>query len=519
MFDIKITNGDVVDGSGAAAARADLGITGDRIADIGDLGAAGARRTLDASGMLVTPGFIDAHSHSDTYLIIRPSADSKIWQGVTTEVVGNCGASAAPLAGTYRMPSDWRDKEYPGAWSTVAEYRVLLEQARPAPNVVLLVGHTALRAGVVGYENRPASPGEILKMSALLDQALAEGGRGLSTGLIYAPSMFAPTEELIALARVAAARGGIYTSHMRGEGKTLLDAIGEALRIGREAGIGVEISHLKTSGRDNWGLLDKALAMVRKAREGGLDVCADRYPYTSSCTDLDVILPRWASEGGHDAIMGRLADRGTRAKILSELVASRPSDAWGTIMIGSTAHPDHAGFKGVHLDEVARSLGMEPADAALRIMEKDDLKTSAFFFGMSEENMFRILAEPYVMIGSDASLRALAGPLSLDYPHPRAYGSFPRFLRMSLDGKTVAIPEAVRKMTSLPAARFGLKDRGLLRKGMKADVVMIDPGTVADTATYAAPHSLARGVETVIVNGVITLHGNRLTGDRAGRFL
>jgi len=519
MFDIKIVNGSLLDGSGSPAVRADLGITGDRIADIGDLGAAGADVVIDADGLVVTPGFIDVHSHSDTYLLIRPSADSKIWQGITTEVVGNCGASAAPLTGAYRMPSDWRDKEYPSRWNTVAEYRAILEQVKPAPNVVLLVGHTDLRAGIVGYDNRPASSDELKRMSALLDRALEEGGRGLSTGLIYAPAMFAPSDELIALARVASARGGIYSSHMRNEGGRLLAAIDEAVRIGREAGIGVEISHFKTSGRENWHLVDKAIESVRKARASGVDVCADRYPYTSSCTDLDVILPRWAADGGHDAVMARLKDPGIRARLLDEVRQSRPADAWGTIMIGSTAHSDHEAFKGVRLDEVAGRMKMEPADAALRIMEKDELRTSAFFFGMNEDNMRRILAEPYVMIGSDASLRALDGPLSLDYPHPRAYGSFPKFLRMSLDGVTVPLPEAVRKMTSLPASRFGLKDRGMLRKGMKADVTVIDTQDLADTATYARPHSLARGIESVIVNGTLTLHNNRLTGNRAGRFL
>jgi N-acyl-D-amino-acid deacylase len=518
-LDLKICGGRVADGTGAPIRLADVGVCGDRVTDVGDLSAAGAKRTIDAAGRLVCPGFIDVHSHSDSYLLLEPSAPSKIYQGVTTEVVGNCGTSAAPLLGASRLPSDWEDKAYPGRWSTVAEYRALLESVKPAVNVVMLAGHGKIRSAVMGYEGRPALPDEVWKMCALLERAMEEGARGLSTGLIYAPGMFAEAGEIAALAAVAARREGIYTTHMRSEGSGLLEALEETLEVARVSGVRVQVSHLKTSGRANWGLIEAALEKLNTARAAGLEVAADRYPYTASNTDLDVIFPPWAAEGGRERVLDRLHDPEIRARLRAELAASRPEQYWGTIVIGSTAHPDHKELQGLPLDEVARLLGLEPVDAALRLIEKDELRTSAFFFGMSEENMWRILGQPWTMIGSDASLRSPAGILSQDYPHPRAYGSFPKFLRAALDGKTVSTEEAIRKMTSLPAAQFRLKNRGVLKPGAAADVLVIDPERLRDISTFAAPHALAEGVERLIVNGVPTLEAGALTGRRGGRVL
>lgn len=516
MLDLRITGGTVHDGTGAPARVCDVGIAAGRIADLGDLSTAEARRTIDAAGRLVCPGFIDVHSHSDTYLLIEPAAPSKVWQGVTTEVVGNCGASAAPLVGRYHMPSDWKDKTYPCRWSTVAEYRVALEQARPAVNVYALVGHNTLRSGVMGHEARAATPDERGQMERLLERALGEGARGLSTGLIYSPGMFAPADEIAGLAAVTARCGGIYTSHMRSEGGKLLEAIDETIGYGRATGGRVEISHLKTSGQANWGLRDQALERIRRARAEGLPVAADRYPYTAACTDLDVLLPDWAAAGGRDAILGRLRDRDARRSIRDELVVARSASYWKTVVVGSTRRTE---FRGRPLVEVAAQLGLEPVDAALELIESDDLKTSAFFFGMSEENMWAILAEPYVMIGSDASLRATSGPLSEDYPHPRAYGAFPRFLRAALDGRTVPVTEAIRKMTSLPADHFGMAGRGRIAVGACADVLVLNPVEIAEESTFGDPHRYARGVESMVVNGCLTIDGQRLTGDRAGRMI
>lgn len=527
MFDLLIKNGEVVDGTGAPAVRADVGVTGDRISDVGDLSKAAARSVLDATGKVVCPGFIDAHSHSDAYVLIQPSADSKISQGITTEVTGNCGASAAPLMGDYRMPSTWRDKPYPGTWSTVGEYRRLVEEVSPAPNLVFLVGLNALRAGVAGYKNRPVTDQEVREMSRRLEQALDEGARGVTTGLIYAPGMFASPDEIVGLARAAAQSNRlraagvvpIYTSHMRSEGKRLLEAIDEVIAIAKNSGIRAQISHLKTAGRDNWRLIDDAIEKIRTARAEGVDISADRYPYTASDTDLDVIFPPWASEGGHEAVLSRLKDPSVRLNLREELLETRSADYWKAVMIGSTDHPANKQFQGTYLTEAAAQLGMEPVDAALHLIETDRLKTGAFFFGMSEDNMIKILAEPYVMLCTDASLRAPTGPLGADHPHPRAYGSFPRFLRMSLDGKTVPVPEAIRKMTSLPARTFSLSDRGAIARGSKADIVVFDPVTVRDKAWYDKPHQLAVGIEQVIVNGVHTVADGKLTGKRGGLFL
>jgi N-acyl-D-amino-acid deacylase len=519
MLDIRITGGKVFDGTGSPPSESDIGITGDHISDVGDLAGAEAALTISAIGKIVCPGFIDAHSHSDIYLLIEPAAQSKIHQGITTEVVGNCGASAAPLAGDFLLPSDWQEKDYPDEWQTVAEYRDLLAKSRPAPNVVLLIGHRNLRVGVAGYENRPVTDSELGRMIKLLEQSLEEGGRGLSTGLIYAPAMYASGRELEELARVAAGHNGLYASHMRNEGGRLIESIEETLSIGKKAGVRVQISHLKASGKDNWDLIDRAFETIKGAQSDGIELAADRYPYTSAYTDLDVVLPDWAQEGGRKEALQRLRDPSERARIMEDLRRARPDEAWENVTVGSTDHPDNTKFRGRSLTQAAAELGMHAVDFLLQLIETDELKTTAFFLGMSEDNMMRILAEPYVMIGTDASLRAPTGPLSRDYPHPRAYGSFPRFLRMALDGASVPLPEAIRKMTSLPAAQFRLSDRGTIARGLKADIVVLDAAELRDTATYADPHQLAKGVEHVIVNGVPTIADGCLTGKRGGTFL
>jgi len=546
MLDLLITGGVLQDGTGSPPRRADIGITGDTITAVGDLSAAPATcrlplvtpSTLPSSPdtrhatpsphphtptlphpLFLSPGFIDVHSHSDTYLLIEPSAPSKITQGITTEVAGNCGASAAPLFSRSDLPSDWADKDYPGEWRSVAEYRALLEEVTPAPNLALLIGHNTLRRGVAGCENRALSADEMARMIRLLEQGLDEGGRGLSTGLIYAPGRFAPAAELTALAGVAARRGGIYASHMRSETAWVVEAVDEALGIGRQAGCRVEISHLKTAGRANWSRLDDVLERIRAARSEGLCVGADRYPYTAGCTELDVVFPDWAAAGGREAVLARLRAPADRKRLRKDLVAARSEEAWSEIVVGSTSHPDNAQFRGKPLPEVAAELGGDVVDAILHLTDTDELKTTAFFPGMSEANMRRILLEPYVMLGTDASLRATSGVLSGDHPHPRAYGSFPRFLRMALDEELMPLPEAVRRLTSLPADHFALKKRGRIAKGYKADIVVFDPAVVGDRATYAEPHALSAGIVHVFVNGVHTLAEGKLTGKRGGHFL
>lgn len=519
MLDVKIINGTLYDGSGGPPRRADVGLRGEHIVDVGDLSRAEARETLDAEGRFVCPGFIDAHSHSDTYLLIEPAADSKLFQGITTEVVGNCGASAAPLHDPYRLPSDWLDKTYPRAWHSVAEYRRLLEEIVPAPNVVLLIGHNTLRAGAMGYDPRPASGPELATMKQRLEQALDEGGAGFSTGLAYAPGMFAPPEEVVELARVTADAGKIYTSHMRSESARLLEAIDETLEVGRRTGVRVQVSHLKTAGKENWGLLDGALERIERARESGVEAAADRYPYTASCTDLDILFPDWAAGGGREAVLARVRDPDTRRRLREDILRERADDYWERVRVGSTSHPDNLRFKGMPLLEVATALGLHPVDAVLHLTDTDNLMTSAFFFTMNEANMWKILSRPYVMFGSDASLRAPHGPLSHDHPHPRAYASLTHLLRAALDGRTVPFAEAVRKCTSLTAEQFRLKGRGRVAPGMSADLVVLNPTALRGHADYGNPHRLSEGIDQVFVNGVSTLAAGALTGRRAGRLL
>ncbi|MEI7880029.1 MAG: D-aminoacylase [bacterium] len=518
MFDLKIIDGMILDGTGGPARRADIGITGDRIRAIGALEKAEAKAVIEAKGRMVCPGFIDVHSHSDAYLLIEPTAPSKVYQGVTTEVVGNCGASAAPCLGAAHLASDWQLHTYPGRWQTMAEYRRLLETVKPVLNVVPLVGHNVLRASVMGYQGRAATDDEVKAMERLLEQSLDEGGRGLSSGLIYPPGMYAAREEIIRLAEVVQRKGGIYTSHMRSESSRLIEALHETIDVGRATGVRIQVSHLKTSGQGNWHLIDAALETIESARRAGLAVAADRYPYISSCTELDVIFPDWATEGGREAELARLQDPGIRARLRAELLSNRAERSWGSITIGSTTEANSQ-YRGLPLVEVAGLLKMEPVDAALYLIETDRLMTSAFFQGMSEDNLWRILDQPWVMIGSDASLRAPSGPLSRDYPHPRAYGSFPKFLRAALDGRTVALPEAVRKMTSLPAAQFRLEARGELREGYLADVTVFDPGSLRDCATFSDPHRFSEGITHLVVNGQIVLAEGHLTAVRPGAWL
>ena len=535
-FDLIIRGGRVADGTGSPARGADVGIAGGRIAAIGDLAAASAPREIDASGSVVAPGFIDVHAHSDAYLLIEPDAPSKLAQGVTTEVNGQCGGSAVPRLGQARLSSDWASQTYPShtsqgvrispapgpTWSTVADYRALFDAVRPAINTVQFIGHNTLRSGVMGYEPRAATPDEVREMQRRLEQALDEGGWGLSTGLLYQPGKYAAGEEVTALARTAAAKGGMYATHMRSEGDQLLESIGDVLRLSRATGIQAQISHLKTSGKANWHKVDAALALLNAARAEGVNVQADRYPYTAAGTDLDVVLPDWASAGGRDAILANLREPETRKRIEDEL--NGEARDWATVMIGGGWSEDVRAFSGRTVAEAAGVLGLTPGATVCRFIDLDDTRTGAFFFGMCEANLRRIYGEPWIMPGSDASVRAPWGPLGKDHPHPRAYGTMPRYLRLMtgrVEGfaKLCGFEEAVRRMTSLPAQTFGIRDRGVLKAGAYADITVFDEAAFCDTATYAQPHQFATGMRQVIVNGAVSFDSGRFTGERRGQFL
>ena len=516
MFDWIITGGKIIDGTGAGPVAADIGGKADRITAIGSLRGQSALKTIAAEGCYVCPGFIDVHSHSDTFLMIAPSAPSKVYQGVTTEIVGNCGASAAPIATKKDLPFDWQLLSYPGQWQSMREYLRLLEQCRPAVNVIPLVGHNRLRIAVMGYEDRLSSADELRKMERLLEESLDQGAWGLSTGLIYRPGKYASGAEITALAAIVARRQGIYTTHMRSEMSKVREAVSETIAVGRETGVKIQISHLKTAGAKNWHFVDEVLALIDKARADGLAMAADRYPYIFSCTDLDILLPDWLAANDRPAILKGLGEKKTRERLRDELAAERSPAYWEGIIVATSTN---ARWRGRSVLAIANDLALEPAEAVIKILETDGLQTQAFYSGMNEANMWKIYSQPFVMIGSDSSLRVPEGLFPNDHPHPRAYGSFTKFLRAALDGKTVPLGEAVRKMTALAADHFKIKQRGRLAAGNMADIIVFDPAAVRDLSTYEKPHQLSAGIKAVMVNGQLVVSDSRLTGSRPGKIL
>lgn len=516
MHDWIISGGKIIDGTGREPLAADIGMEGKLIAAIGDLRGCPARNVINAAGCYACPGFIDAHSHSDTFLLAEPTSPSKIYQGVTTEIIGNCGASAAPINSKTDLPFDWQLLSYPGQWQSMREYLQLLEECRPAVNVIPIVGHNRLRIAAMGYEDRHASVDELRKMKRRLEESLDEGAWGLSTGLIYRPGKYASEAEIGELAAIVARRKGIYTTHMRSEKSKVREAVAETIKLGRETGVRIQISHLKTAGANNWQFVDEVLSMINNARADGLEAAADRYPYIFSCTDLDILLPDWLAANDRTTILKGLHEQKTREKLRDELTAERSRAYWEGIIVATSTE---ARWRGRSVLTIANDLAIEPVEAVIKILERDELQTQAFFAGMNEANMWKIFAQPYVMIGTDASLRSPHGLFASDHPHPRAYGSFTKFLRAALDGKTVPLGEAVRKMTSLPADHFRIKGRGRLAVGNMADIIVFNPATVKDLATYEKPHQFSVGIKVVMINGAIVLDQNGLTGSRPGKIL
>ena len=482
--------------------------------------------TIDASGCIVSPGFIDAHAHSDAYLVLEPDAPSKISQGITTEINGQCGGSVAPRYGEARLSSDWAALLGERlTWRSLAEYRTVLEAAKPAINTIQFVGHNTLRSSVVGYAGRAATPDELKEMQRLLAESLDAGGWGLTTGLIYQPGKYSTPEEVVALAKVTAERGGYYATHMRSEGDRILEAIDEVIDLVRATGIRAEVSHLKTSGKRNWHKIDAVLEKIENAIGDGLLLGSDRYPFCAAGTDLDIVFPDWAQEGAAPAEMARLADPATRAKIVAEINASDRD--WSTVMIGGTWSDVTKPLSGKTVTEILSQPSQmsqlsqtisSPGELICRILELDGCKTGAFFFGMSEDNLDKILSRPWIVPGSDASLRAPWGPLGADHPHPRAYGTMPEFYRR-VRALGVSREDAIARMTSVPARRFGIAHRGVIEKGAFADIAIWEEEEFSSSATYVEPHKFARGVKAVLVNGAVSYADGKFTGDRAGRFL
>ena len=528
-YDAIIRGGTVFDGSGAAGVRADVGIRGDRIATIGDLASASAAVTVDAKGLAVAPGFINMLSWANESLIIDGRSLGEIRQGVTTELFGE-GTSMGPL--TDEMKKRWKseqgDLKFEYVWTTLGEYLKYLEKKGVAPNVASFIGAGTIREHVVGLENRKPTPAELDRMRTLVRQEMEAGALGIGSSLIYAPDNFASTEELIELCKVAAAHGGLYISHMRSEGNRLVEAVEELIRISREAKIPAEIYHLKAAGRANWGKMDRVLALVEEARASGLRITADMYLYPAGSTGLNAAIPPSALEGGYQALFKRLRNPAERAKIRKEMAA--PTDAWENLYLASGS-PDRVllvDFKnqklkpltGKTLADVAKMRNKDPFDTILDLMLEDESRVGAVYFLMSEDNIRKQLQRPWVSLGSDAGSLAPEGIFLKSSTHPRAYGNFAKlFATYVRTEKLLTLEEAIRRVTSLPAANLGLADRGTLKTGAFADVVVFNPATIQDHATFEKPHQLADGVAHVFVNGVQVLKDSAPTGQFGGRAL
>jgi len=527
-YDVILRSGWIVDGSGNPRYVGDVAIAGDRIAAVGYLGSATARETLDVRGLVVAPGFIDMLGQSETQVLIDNRALSKVTQGITTEVTGE-GGSVAPLTDLlvvddsawmkkYGVLEDWRD---------LNGYFARLARSKSALNIATFVGATQIRLAVVGKQDRQATPAELAHMVALVDTAMEQGALGLSTALEYTPAIFAPTEEIIALAKAARRHGGVYATHMRNEGGQVDQALDETFRIAREAGIPAEIWHLKVSGRRNWGRMPHVLARIDSARAEGLDVTADQYPYLAGATSLDASVPAWAHSGGSDSLIARLRDPAIRARLRAELLAPpqatdrfyRATEGPQGVIVFPFEDSLHY-LQGKRLSQIAADRKQDPIETLFDLVIADHARSGAIYFLMSEPDVRAAMQQWWVAVNTDASGVAPDGPFGKEGTHPRAYGSFTRILgRYVREQKLMTVEYAVRKMTSLAAQRVGLEDRGLVRPGMYADITVFDPQTVIDRATFEQPHQPSVGIEYVFVNGQAVLRHGKMTDARPGRGL
>src|SRR5579863_371925 len=528
-FDIVITHGHIIDGTGSPWYSGDVGIRDGKIVAIGNLSQAGRKRTIDAQGKVVAPGFIDMLGQSDLTIQVEPRVPSKIYQGITSEITGE-GGSAGPLNDAiiaadratydhYHLTPDWR---------TLGGYFAKLEKQGIGINLASYVGATQVRRMVLGDDDKQPSAEQLEQMRELVRQAMREGAVGLSTALEYAPAPYARTEELIALASEASKFGGIYATHMRDESNSVLVAIDEALRIGQEAHIPVEIWHIKVAGKQNWGRMPEVVAKVNAARAQGIDVSANTYAYTAWFNDLSAFIPQWAHDGGSAKLVERLKDPAMRARMRKDM--ETPSTEWDnewleipspeSVLIGVVQNPKLLAMQGKTLAEIAKLWNKDPMDALFDLLIEDNAFTYVAVFGMSEPDVALALQQPWVSIDNDSSGTSPEGIMGLEHPHPRAYGTFPRILRKYVrEEKKLTLEDAIRKFSALPAQRMRLTDRGVLKQGMWADVVIFDPATVRDLATFAEPNQLSQGMDYVLVNGVAVIDQGKMTGARPGKVL
>jgi N-acyl-D-amino-acid deacylase len=524
-FDILIRNAQIIDGSGKPAFEADVAIVGDTIAEVGKLpDEAQAAEVMDATGCVVTPGFIDAHSHTDEGLLIDPTAQSKIMQGITTEVSGNCGYSPVPAL-TERMQRDVRERlsrwSIEDVFTTMGEFFAALERRGLGLNYASFVGHGTIRACAMGFDMRPPTDDEMRAMKRMLEQAIDEGALGLSTGLIYPPGCYADTQELVELSKILPSRGALYSTHMRNEGDELIEAVDESITIGRESGAPIQISHHKATGQRNWGKVQRTIEMMERARQQGVDVTCDQYPYVATSTSLRILIPAWAHEGGRERLLERLTTASDLERIRTEVLQRYPTpESWNQVMVSEVLNESLKEFEGKRLGEVAQAWGLPPFDALIKLLVEDEARTAMVNFVLCEEDVETVMRYPHTMVGTDARARKTDGPLSAGVPHPRAYGTFPRILaRYVRERQVISLEESVRRMTSLAAQRFCLKGRGLIEEGYFADLVIFAPDRVEDTATYENPAQLPTGITHVIVNGGIVVKDGQQIGALAGRVL
>jgi N-acyl-D-amino-acid deacylase len=526
-FDVIIKGGTVYDGTGEKPRVIDVAIRGDRIAGLGTYSADQARAVIDAKGLAVAPGFINMLSWSTESLIEDGRSQSEIREGVTTEIMGE-GYSMGPVNDRMkeRMRSQQGDIKYEIKWNTLAEYLRYLEQRGVSCNVASFVGATTIREFVIGLEDKPPTPEQLEQMRQLVRQEMEAGALGIGTSLIYPPAFYAKTEELIELCKVAAKYQGKYISHMRSEGNQLLQAIDELLRISRESGIPAEIYHIKAAGQPNWGKADAMLAKIEDARNAGLRITADMYTYTAAGTGLDACLPPWTEDGGYPALFKRLRDPATREKIAAEV--RTPSDKWENLYLaaGSPEKILLAGFKseklkpltGKSLAEVAKMRGKDPVETAMDLISEDESRIDSIYFLMTEENVKKEIAKPWVSFGSDEASQAPEGNFLKSNCHPRAYGNFARVLgKYVREEKILTLEQAIRKLSGLPATNLGLDHRGFVQQGMFADVVVFDPATIGDRATFDKPHQYSVGMKHVFVNGAQVLKDGEHTGAKPGK--
>lgn len=534
MFDIIIRNGKMIDGTGNPWFKADLGIENGKIAKIGHLDLSKAEKTVDAEELTVCSGFIDMHSHSDMSVFFNPRFESAIMQGITTLVTGNCGMSLAPVnpAREDLLVRHFSPFLPPGGelkidWITFREYSARLKENKIGSNVAQLVGHGTVRIDVMGFENRDPTSKELEEMKALVVEAMEAGAFGMSTGLIYPPGMYSKTAELIELCKVVARYGGIYTSHIRGEGVTLMDAVKEAIDIGDKAGIPVEISHHKAAGKPNWGKTEETLRLMKGARARGVDVTCDQYPYDAAMTSLATLLPPWVHVGGMDEMLNRLRSSGERERMKKDIEQGIAgwenfvSDCgWENIYVSSVTTDGNKGLEGRNLAEIAKVKKKDEFTAVFDLLLEEQGKPTMVLFMMDEKDIRRVMKSNLQMVGTDSWAVAPYGISGAGKPHPRFYGSYPRVLgKYVREEEALTLEDAIRKMSSFPAQRLGLKDRGLIKEGMWADIVIFDPVKVIDKATYQDPHQYPEGIEYVLVNGKVVVEKGNHTGILAGKVL